>query len=491
MNAKRPFSPALWDHTPVAVQAYLEAVEARVAALEGSVQRLEATVQQLTEHVQQNSRNSSRPPSSDLPQASGKRSRQEPSGRRPGGQPGHEGHTRALVPVEEVAVIVPVKPERCRRCQQPLQGEDRQPQRHQVTEIPSVKPVVTEYQLQALVCPACGEATRAGLPPGVPTGDFGPRLQATAALCTGAYHLSKRTTQELLDDLFGVAVGLGTIVQLEQATTQAVAEPVAEARASVQRQPATYADETGWREGRQRAWLWTAVTQWVTVFVIRRSRSGQVAQELLGQGFWGWLVTDRWSGYNWYPTWRRQLCWAHLLRDIEAMIARGGRSAEIGEALRAQGRQMFQWWHRVRDGTLMPASFRTYMQPIRREVERLLEAGQTCGTPKTEGTCREIFRLRQALWTFVRHPEVEPTNNAAERAIRPGVLWRKGSFGTHSPEGSRFVEAMMTVVATLRQQHRHVLDHLTAVCEATLRGEPAPSLLPLPTERQQLLHPAA
>jgi transposase len=395
------------------------------------------------------------------------------------------------VPVDEVDVVVPIKPGRCHHCQHPLQGEDPQPQRQQVTEIPSVKPFVTEYQLHRLVCPDCGAATRAELPPEVPTGGFGPRLQATTALCTGAYHLSKRTTQTLLDDLFGVEVGLGTIANLEQATTQAVAEAVAEARAHVQTQPVAYADETGWREGRQRAWLWTAVTKWVSVFVVRRSRSGQVAHELLGEDFWGWLVTDRWSGYSWYPTWRRQLCWAHLLRDIEAMIARGGRSAEIGEALQDHARRMFHWWHRVRDGTLTHASFRTYMQPIRWEVERLLEAGQTCGTAKTEGTCREILRLRQALWTFVRHEGVEPTNNAAERAIRPGVLWRKGSFGTQSAEGSRFVEAMMTVVATLKQQHRNVLDYLTDACQKTLRGDPAPSLLPSLGELETSVRPAA
>jgi transposase len=491
MNAKRPFSQALWDQTPVAVQDYIEALEARVAALEGSVQRLEAAVQHLTEHVQQNSRNSSRPPSSDPPQASGKYSRREPSGRRPGGQPGHEGHARALVPVEEVDVVVPIKPGRCRRCQHPLQGEDPQPQRQQVTEIPPVKPVVSEYQLHELVCPACGETTRAELPPGVPTGGFGPRLQATTALCTGAYHLSKRTTQALLGDFFGVEMGLGTISNLEQATTHAVAEPVAEARMYVHSQPVAYADETGWREGQQRAWLWTAVTEWVTVFVVRRSRGAKVARELLGERCWGWLVTDRWSAYTWYPSWRRQLCWAHLLRDIEAIIARGGRSAEVGEALRVEARKMFHWWHRVRDGTLTHASFRTYMQPVRREVERLLEAGQRCGVPKTEGTCREIFKRRQALWTFVRHEGVEPTNNAAERAIRPGVLWRKGSFGTQSAEGSRFVEAMMTVVATLKQQHRNVLEYLTAACQAALCGEAAPSLLPALAEIDQFVRPAA
>lgn len=484
MDSPIPLPPAIWERTPPEAQAYIRALESRVAALE-------ATVQQLREQVQQTSRTSSRPPSSDPPQALGQRPRRGPTGRRPGGQPGHEGQARALVPVEEVDVVVPVKPERCHHCQHLLWGDDSQPQRHQVTEIPPVQPVVTEYQLHRLVCPACGEETRAEVPTGVPMGGFGPRVQAITALCTGAYHLSKRTTQRALEDLFGVQLGLGTITHLEQATAQAVTEPVAEARTSVQQQAAAYLDETGWREGRQRAWLWTAVTAYVTVFVIRMSRGGKVAQELLGERFWGWLVTDRWSAYTWYPAWRRQVCWAHLLRDIEAILERGGRSRELGEALRAQAQQMFQWWHRVRDGTLAHQTFVRYMWPVRQEVERLLEAGQTCGVPKTEGTCREILKLRQALWTFVRHEGVEPTNNAAERALRPGVLWRKGSFGTQSAEGSHFVEAMMTVVATLKQQHRNVLDYVTAACEAALYGEPAPSLLPTPADIEQGLRPAA
>jgi transposase len=316
-------------------------------------------------------------------------------------------------------------------------------------------------------------------------------VQAITALCTGAYQLSKRATQSVLEDLFGLPMSLGTLANLEQVTVQALAEPVAEARASVQGQPTAYLDETGWREGRQRAWLWTAVTACVTVFVVRLSRSRKVAQELLGERFWGYLVTDRWSAYSWYPSWRRQVCWAHLLRDIDAMCERDGRSREIGEALRAQARHMFHWWHRVRDGTLSHASFASSMRPIRREVEHLLEAGQTCGVPKTEGTCRDILKRRQALWTFVRHEGVEPTNNAAERAIRPGVLWRKGSFGTQSPEGSRFVETMMTVVATLKQQHRNSLDYVIEACEAALRSQPAPSLLPPSTVSEQVWHPAA
>jgi transposase len=484
MNSEPRLSPELWERISPEAQAYIRALEARVAALE-------AMVQQLREQRQQDSHTSSRPPSSDPPQAVAKRPRRPPSERRPGGQPGHEGQTRTLVPVEEVTVVVPVKPARCQRCQQPLQGEDPQPQRHQVTESLPMKPSITEYRVHRLVCPACGEATRAALPAGVSPRGFGPRVQAIPALCTGAYHLSKRTTQSVLQDLFGVPLCVGTISHLEHATVQALAEPVAKARTYVQAQPAAYLDETGWREGRQRAWLWTAVTAYVTVFVVRLSRSANVAQELLGEQFWGWLVTDRWSAYTWYPIWRRQLCWAHLLRDLDAMVARGGRSQEIGAALQAQARQMCHWWHRVCDGTRAHASFRTYMQPIRWEVEQLLEAGQTCGAPKTEGTCREILKRRQALWTFVRHAGVEPTNNAAERAIRPGVLWRKGSFGTQSADGSRFVEAMLTVAATLKQQHRNVLDYLTVACEAALSGAPPPSLLPTPKDLTTSMCPAA
>jgi transposase len=490
MDAFPPLPPAIWARTPPVAQEMILVQAAALAQLRAEITQLKATVEELAQRLGRNSHNSSQPPSADPPQTP-KRSRRDPSGRRPGGQPGHEGHTRALVPVEEVEVVIAVKPERCRRCQHRLEGEDAQPERHQVTEIPPIKPVVTEYQLHQLCCPNCGELTRAEPPVGVPTGGFGPRVQAITALCTGAYHLSKRTTQHVMADLFGLPLSVGTIINLEQATGQAVAEPVAEARAYVQQQPTAYLDETGWREGQQRAWLWTAVTSWVTVFVVRLSRGGKVAQELLGERFWGYLVTDRWSAYTWYPTWRRQVCWAHLLRDFEAMIERGGQSQVIGEALRGQARQMFQWWHRVHDGTLAQTTFARYMWPIRREVERLLEAGQTCGVPKTEGMCREILKVRQALWTFVRHEGVEPTNNAAERAIRPGVLWRKGSFGTQSADGSRFVEAMMTVVATLKQQHCDVLDYLTAACEAALRGEGAPSLLPTPAQLARGMRPAA
>jgi transposase len=486
MDTHPILSPLLWNQTPPEVQVYIRALEARLEslkALEARVHTLQEQVRTLEERLKQTSRNSSRPPSSDPPQA--QRPKRPRSGRRRGGQPGHRGQTRTLIPVEDVHEVVPIKPEQCASCHAPLSGDDPTPFRHQVIEIPPIEPVVTEYQWHQLVCPDCGETTRAPWPKGVPSGTYGPRVHATVALCSGSYRLSKRITAQAMEDLFGVPMSVGTITQSEKTTTEVVAEPVEAARAYVEDQSVAHLDETSWRQGGKRAWLWVAVTSWVTVFVVRLSRGGAVARELLGEKFGGILVTDRYSAYNWYPVRWRQLCWSHVLRDFEAIRGRGGVSEAIGEALLKQAHQMFAWWHRVRDGTLTRSTFRSYMTPLRPEVERLLEAGSQCGVVKTEGTCREILKRRQALWTFVQVEGVEPTNNTAERSIRPGVQWRKGSFGTQSEAGSRFVESMLTVVATLKQQNRNVLEYLTAAHEAALRGEPARSLLPQADQESQ------
>src|SRR5216684_8977466 len=342
----------IWERTPPEAQAYIGTLEARVATLEDMVRTLQ-------EQLNQSSRNSSRPPSSDPPQSP--RPTRPRGQRRRGGQPGHPGQTRTLVPVEDVDEVVVLKPDQCRGCHAPLLGDDPSPFRHQVIELPPIKPVVTEYQWHQLVCAVCGEVSRAPWPKGVPSGTYGPRVQATVALYTGSYRLSKRTTQQMMGDVFGVPVSVGTISQLEQATTAAVAAPVEEAHTYVHEQPVAHLDETSWRQGGKRAWLWVAVTSWVTVFVIRMSRGGHVARELLGETFAGILVTDRSSAYNWYPVRWRQVCWAHVLRDFEAMRGRGGDSEELGDALLAQAHQMFTWWHRVREGTLQRSSFRSYM----------------------------------------------------------------------------------------------------------------------------------
>ena len=462
-------SPEDWEGTPSSVQAL-------VVTLVEEVARLRAQVLELAERVSQHSQNSSRPPSSDPPGVS-KRAR-EASGRKSGGQPGHRGQGRELLSVEEVDEVVEVKPEVCGRCGHPLVGSDAVPVRHQVTEVPPVVSKTTEYRLHTLACPECGERTRAELPDGVSWGRFGARVQGMVAVLSGGYRLSKRNIVGILQDFFGVKLSLGTVSALEEATSAALEEAVEEARGYVREQSVVNIDETGWKEGGKKAWLWVAVTSLVRVFVVRLSRGGKVAQEMLGRAYAGVVGSDRWSGYSWIDVKRRQVCWAHLVRDFQAFVDRGGESARVGEGLLWQAKLLFQWWHRVRDGTLQRSSFRVYMGGVRKRVGVLLRAGEECAHPKTARTCKNLLKVEAALWTFVRREGVEPTNNAAERAVRPGVLWRKGSFGTQSAGGSRFVERMMTVVATLRQQERNVLDYVTAACEAAIRGEAPPSLLP-------------
>jgi transposase len=309
METPTALSPDIWERTPPEAQASIRALESRLSALEARVQAFQAENRALQEQGKQTSRNSSRPPSSDPPHSL--RPRRPRSGRRRGGQPGQPGQTRPLLPVDEVDEVVVLKPDQCSGCHAPFLGDDPMPFRHQVIEIPPIQPVVTEYQWPQLVCPDCGESTRAPWPQGVPSGTYGPRVHATGALCTGSYRLSKRTTQQAMEDLFDVSMSVGTISQSEKTTTAVLAEPVEEAHDYVQEQSVAHLDETSWRQDGKRAWLWVAVTSWVTVCVVRMSRGGQVARELLGEGFTGILITDRYSAYNWYPVRWRQLCWAH------------------------------------------------------------------------------------------------------------------------------------------------------------------------------------
>ena len=440
---------------------------------------LKARLLELERRLGQNSSNSSKPPSSDPP-STPPHPPKPPTGRKPGAQPGHPGHQRPLVPPEDVDKIIPVKPDKCGGCGAALSGDDPDPRRHQVAEIPKIKPKITEWQLHTLTCGHCQRQTTAVLPQGVPTGAFGPRAVAIASLLTGFYRMGRRMASAAMFDLFGLPMCVGSVSASEQETSAAVATPVAEAQDFVKRQNVKGGDETSWFEGAKRGkvWLWAAFTQWVAVFLIRPSRGADAAKELLGKAF-GVLITDRWCAYLWWPLRWRQLCWAHLKRHFQAFVDAGGKSARVGAALLQETKLLFEWWHRVRDGTLARSTFRRYVIPLRRRVGALLRKGAVCGYRPTEATCRELLKLEPALWTFVRVEGVEPTNNCTERIIRPGVMWRKLCFGTHSKAGSRFAERMLTVTCTLRRQGRNVVDYVTSAVEARLQGTAPPSLLPL------------
>jgi transposase len=448
-----------------------------IAKLEHRIRELQQRLQRERERSGRNATNSSVPPSQNPPEAPSPRNGKKPSGRKRGGQPGHPPTNPGWIPREELTEPpIACIPDTCGRCHAKLSGTDDLPVCHQVIELPPIIPEIREYHRHVLTCEPCGQTTWGQLPDGIPEGGYGARLQAFIALCTGCYHLSKRQVEELLTTTFNIPICLGTICNIEQRVSVALADPITEAKNHLQQADIVHADETSWPQQPDNAWLWAAVTSYLAIFSIRDRRDLESAQDLLGGAFAGLLISDRYSAYNWVQ--KRQLCWAHLRRDWQAFSDRGGTSRRIGKQLRHRTDNMFELWHRVRDGTLSRTLFRMHMIGIRLDVAALLRQGASCAHPRTAGTCADILKREHALWTFVDVPGVEPTNNTIERILRQAVLWRKKSCGTRSANGSRYVERILTVVATCRLQGRNVLDYLTAACLASIRQRPVPSLLP-------------
>jgi transposase len=449
--------------------------------LKRQVAELEAQLRDLQARLGLNASNSSLPPSANPP-AAPKPVVKTPSGKKPGGQPGHPPQPRLRLPPQRVDHVVHHIPDVCRCCQAPLPAQpgplDPEPTWHQVAELPRVAAVVTEHQGHARTCPDCGAVTRAAIPAEVRAHTIGPRLQAVMAYLSGARHDSKRGVEEVVETVFGVPIALGTVAAAEQQTGAALAAAHAEAAQAVRQAPVRNADETGWQQAGRLCWLWTAVTDSVAFFTIHARRGADGLAALLGEAITGIVISDRWSAYHRLDVYQRQLCWAHLRRDFQALVDRGGPGKEFGNQLLCLADDVFHWWHRVRDGTMSRTTLRTYIDSQRPWLRRLLGRGAACGCAKAEALCRNLLELEPALWAFVRHEGVEPTNNAAERALRPAVLWRKRSFGCHSEAGCRFAERMLTVVQTLRRQGRGVIDYVVEAITAHRRGLSSPKLLP-------------
>ena len=405
MSDPPPIPEPLWQTVPPEAQ---EAVRARFEALERRIAELE-------QRLNTNSTNSSKPPSSDPP-AVKRRPPAPASGKKRGGQPGHRHHTRALVPPEQLRQVIDCKPPQCRRCGVELHGDDPEPIRHQVAELPPIEPVVDEYRLHRLSCPRCRSLTCATVPPGVPTGAFGPRLRAILSLLAGADRLGKRPIQQLASDLFGLSISIGMICRLERQGAAELETPHEELGQYVRDAASAHIDESSWKQGRDKAWLWVAVTELVIVFAIATSRGADVARAMLGNDARKVVICDRLKSDNWIK--RRQFCWAHLRRDFQAMIDRGGEAGVIGQRLMDHSDRLFEWWHRVRDGTMARPTLRSYVDIMRYSLRSELRRGLDCGCSKTAGTCRELLCGETHLWTFVRVAGVEPTNNDAERALR-------------------------------------------------------------------------
>ena len=475
MTPTPPLPPNVWDVLPPEAQGLVQAMQLQIETMRLQIDAFQVEIASLKSQLATNSRNSSKPPSSD-PIHIKRQPPKIPSGKKPGGQPGHKRATRPLVAPDQLHDTITCKPDSCSGCGADLQGDDLQPRRHQVAEIPPIRPEVIEYQIHRLTCSGCGRTTEGSLPQGVPSGSFGPRLRATLSLLAAQFRLAKRPVQHLAANFFGLDISLGMIAKLE-GQTATVLEPVdAELAGMVRDAPSNHIDETPWREGKAKATLWIGQSDQATHFQISPHRTADVARQILGDDPAKVVICDRYSGYGWVVL--KQWCWAHLRRDFQAMIDRDDGGSELGRRLLKLSDNLFWGWHRVASGDLDWDEFLVWSEPIQAGVRDELGGGAWCGSPKTAATCRHLLGGFEHLWRFLAGDGVEPTNNTAERGLRHAVLWRQSSGGTASPQGSLFVSRLLGVVATCRQQGRDVLDFLTACFEASTRSEPVPSLRP-------------
>ena len=460
--------PELEAEMTPAVKAF---VVSSFAEFEERIAKLEAQIQKLTP------RNSSLPPSSEHPHAKPEPKKQPGKKRKQGGQKGHERHERELIPSEDCTTSTPYYPDACRRCGGELQLDDTDPKRHQVWDLPEIEPIIDEYKLHRGHCPCCGITTQAELPEGVPSGQCGPRLAAFTGLLMGHYRQSKRRTAAFLGDLLNIPCSPGWTVKIQNLVSDSVAAPYEELRGELEKQPQLSVDESPTKEKRMKAWLWVAVAQAFAVFGIFANRSRESLVALIGDYQGIILNCDRAKMY--LDGKQLQWCWAHLKRDFQKLIdSADGQEKRMGHDLMRQERKLFEYWRKYKAGKIRWSTFQRKAAPIREEVRHLLLRGIYSGNAKLEGICNELYRGREHLWTFTRVEGIEPTNNTAERALRPAVIYRKLSFGTQSASGSRFLERMLTVSETCRLQNRNAYQYLIEAMKAKFAGHSAPSLLP-------------
>ena len=473
-----PLPDSIRTGLPVEVQAYIAALEAVIKTLQVELEAAQKQMAELEARLGETSQNSSRPPSSDPPHLP-PRPRRQASERKRGAQPGHPRHERALLDAEAVNDVIEHRPDECPKCHTRLAvdlPDIQAPARQQVWDIPVVKPHVTEHRYHRVGCPTCHEMVSAERPAEVPAGAFGAGVVALVGLLRGRYRLSVRETADLLLDVFHLPVSPGGVIDLCQVLSSALAAPYLQSQAALNAASHANVDETGWKEAGKRCWLWVAVSVASTVFMIA-TRSSKALNALLGETYQGLVTSDRFKAYLTLAVERRQICWAHLKRNWQAFSERDGPVGQWGQEAVGLISQWFHHWHQFQRGELDRMALQTHMHPIQIKLRQLLERGQTLPLNQAQAFCRDVLVLWPALWTFLVVEGVAPTNNAAERALRPAVLWRKGCFGSQGKDGKIFVARILTVATTCRQHHRPVLTFLTDAARAHLAGQPAPSLV--------------
>jgi transposase len=462
--------------------------EPAVQLVLGLLDEIAALRERVDEHerlLKRDSTNSSLAPSRDPPLTRQQRralarERAKASGRKPGGQPGHDGKTREMASAERVDERVDHLPERC-DCGHRFDGRDERlgdPIVHQKWELPPIRALVFEHRLWRLGCPCCGKSTLADLPDGVTASAFGPKMEAHIAMLAGVYRLSRRQVADIVCEVFGCEISVGAVDAVIMRMSRVLADPWRELRDAIRQADAVHADETSWRLQGATHWLWVAASALMACYRIDPSRSQQAAKELLGEDFGSFIITDRYAGYHWLDVLQQQLCWAHLIRQVTEISQRPGAPGKLGTQLLKTARDVIRTHRAYLQDAHDLAWLERRLRPLRDHFKALLEQGQRGRHRKTSRFAAGLLGELDALWTFCEVPGIEPTNNAAERALRHGVIMRKIQLGTQSQAGNRWIERICSTRETCMLQRRSVLAYLIDAATAAHHSQPIPSLAP-------------
>jgi transposase len=475
---ERVEAEAIYDAGREAVVEVLLRMDAQIQALTARVARQDERIVQLERRLNRSSRNSSIPPSADLPAGTPKRGK-DPSGRKQGAQPGHEGRGRPLLPAWAVDGVIEYWPERC-GCGHAFAPEERvavgKPVRWQVEELPVISVQVTEHQCYRVCCPGCGRRRRAELPPHIAQSAFGPRFQAAVATLCTRNRVSRRDVVELCEQLFSSRISTGTADAILAAASEALAEPHADLLAALRGSDVVNMDETGWRTAGERRALWGIFDRRYAYLHVAPDRHEDHAKALLADTK-AIVCSDRWWAYAHLPLARRQLCWAHLKRDFAAHAEGLAAEKEFGEHGLKLCERVFWAWE-IFQNTNDRRGLKSTIYGLQRDFKPIIQgyASKRARNKYCRGMARNLIKAWPALWTFAAHPDLEPTNNHAERSLRGAVIYRKLSLGTQSKDGERRIERLLSAHTTCRLQHRSLFLYLTETLTAHARGDPAPLL---------------
>lgn len=460
--------------------ARIPLLEQENAALRAENAVLKKRVAELEERLGLTSKNSSKPPSTDVSKKGSIVQPAQPTAPK-GAQKGHPGSRRRWFPPEEVTQTHAVHPTACLHCAGSLAGQPSLgiSEKRQVVDLPEIRPAVTEYHLHRMACPSCAKLTQAEPPPEALT-DTGPRITAWMAVLSVKYRLSRECVAELCESLLQVPMCKGTVQAACEEVSAALTAPVAELARQLPAQPAVHLDETGWYQGGKRIWLWVAATSALVVFSIHPSRGQKQLQTWFPNGYQGVVHSDRWTAYDAvFRKTPRQVCWAHLLRDLQRIVDFGEGGQERTRLLQPLLYELFRQWHRFQEGHQDRAALLAQTERIRETFWKWSEAGAAQTTDRKWRALSDWVRQeKHAIFRFLEEAGVEPTNNAGEQAIRAGVLYRKMSQGTKSETGSRFVERLLSVSGTCRRQGKSVVGYVTRALNAWRMGVGWPSLVP-------------